>query len=133
MNRNVSWGLFVIRVGLAGVLLWFGVQEIFAPEAWIGYVPEWAITWSGVSAAAIVLLNGTLETIFGLLMLVGVFTRIVALIMGLHLILIAFSLGYNSIAVRDIGLAMAFLGIAVAGGGAFSMPSDFIFRHRRAL
>jgi uncharacterized membrane protein YphA (DoxX/SURF4 family) len=123
MDRNAAWGLFVIRIGLSGVLLWFGTREIFTPAEWIGYVPMWAVALSGVSAASIVLLNGILEIISGLLILLGVFTRLAALAMGLHLVLIAFSLGYNSIAVRDMGLAAAFFGIALAGGGAYSLTS----------
>lgn len=122
MPSNAPWGLFVIRVGLAGVLIWFGTQELFAPNDWIGYVPDWAIPLSPVSLPALVLINGSVEVVCGLLILLGVYTRIAALFMGLHLILIASSLGYNATAVRDWGLVLALLGIALAGGGT-SIPS----------
>ena len=68
-------------------------------------------------------MNAALEITGGMLILFGFFTRLAALVMGAHLALIALSLGHTEIAVRDWGLAFAFFGLALAGGGAFTLGS----------
>lgn len=121
MNYSSQRGLFVIRVGLAGVLLWFGSQQLLHISYWIGYVPEYAVSLSGLNPTTIVLFNGSAEVAFGVMLLLGLFTRISALVMGIHLALIALSLGVNEIGVRDWGLVAALFGIALAGPGEFSI------------
>lgn len=121
MMYSPRWGLFIARVGLAGVLLWFGSQQLMHTPNWSGYVPDYAAHLSGLSAATITLINGSVEIAFGLMMLAGFLTQISATIMGVHLVLIALSLGINELGVRDWGLAAAMFGIALAGPGAFSL------------
>ena len=115
----MSLGLLIIRSGLAGVLLWFGSQQLLSPSDWVGYVPAWASAISDVNT--VIFLNGSAEILCGLLMLTGFFVQIAALFMAIHLVLIASSLGYNSTAVRDWGLALSFLGLVFAGGGKYSL------------
>ena len=117
---SVGLGLLVIRVGLSGVLIWFGAQQLLSPQDWTGYIPEEILTLSHVGAQTWVLLNGSAEIALGTLLFLGVFVRVAALIMGLHLVMIAYSLGYNGVAVRDWGLAFALLGLALTGGGMLS-------------
>ena len=116
-----QWGLFVVRVGLAGVLLWFGSQQLLHTPNWSGYVPDYAVHLSGISATTITLWNGSIEIAFGLMLLAGFLTQISALVMGIHIAIIALSLGINELGVRDWGLAAALFGIALAGPGAWSV------------
>src|SRR3989338_4294481 len=53
--------------------------------------------------------------LFFLFLVLGVFTRFSALVLGLHLFGIAFSLGYNDIAVRDFSLALATMAVVFYG------------------
>ena len=84
------------------MFLWFGINQIFDPIAFIGYVPDFI---SSVYTA--VLFNGIFELIFGLMLLFGYHTKIASLVLGIHLFTITLSLGYNEIAVRDLGLTLA--------------------------
>ena len=126
----------MVRIAIALVFLWFGISQIADPESFLGYVPEWLyqqepqmmmhgfmqfIQKAPNFVYTIILLNGIFETIFGALLLVGYFTRIVAFLLALHLFGIAFSLGYNDIAVRDFGLALATLSLIFSGAGEFSL------------
>lgn len=122
--ERTSYGLLVIRIGLAGVLLWFGAQQLVDSVNWIGYVPEYATALSGFDARAIVFANGSVEIVSGLLLLVGFLTRIVAFVMFVHLATIALSLGVNELGVRDWGLAAAFLGLVFTGGGALALDKE---------
>ena len=75
-------------------------------------------------AYTLILLNGIFETIFGALLLMGYFTRIAAFLLALHLFSIAFSLGYNDIAIRDFGLALATASLIFSGAGEFSLDKN---------
>ncbi len=118
-----SYGLLIIRLGLSGVLLWFGAQQLIDPLSWVGYVPDIATTTLLVDAKTLVLMNGAAEVAFGLLLLLGLFTRISATVMGVHLALIALSLGLTAVGVRDWGLAFGFLGLALTGPGHWSLDN----------
>ena len=124
--QSIPWGLFVIRIGLAGVLLWFGTQQFIDPAYWSGYVPAWATALLPLPITGIVYMNAALEITGGMLILFGFFTRLAALVMGAHLALIALSLGPTEIAVRDWGLAFAFFGLTLAGGGSFMLERAFV-------
>ena len=65
---------------------------------------------------SIMLLNGIFEVVFGTLLVIGLFTRIVAFLFFLHTLVIMFSLGYNDISIRDFGLALASLSVYLYGG-----------------
>ena len=104
----------IIRIGLAIVFLWFSINQIIAPNDWISYLPSWTNNL-GITQTTFVLMNAIFELIFGTLLLLGVGTRIVALLLGLHLLGITMSVGYNEIGVRDFGLTIATIGIGIYG------------------
>ena len=103
----------LLRIAISLVFLWFGANQLINPENFIGYLPGFITTLD--SAKTAVILNGIFEAVFGLLLLLGIFTRPVALLLGLNLLAITFSLGYNEIAVRDFGLALACFAVALNG------------------
>jgi uncharacterized membrane protein YphA (DoxX/SURF4 family) len=118
------YGITIIRIGLAGVLLWFGAQQLMDTTSWTGYVPEMVVSMSGIPAKTLVLANGATEVAFGLMLLLGLFTRVAAFVMALHLAGIAFSLGVNAVAVRDWGLFAALLGLVFTGAGAWGLDRE---------
>ena len=104
----------IVRIALACVFLWFGFSQLRAPSEWIGFLPEFILDMP-FSPAYFILTNALIEVIFGFFLLAGILTRFSALILGLHLIGIAFSLGYGALAVRDLGLAIATLSVFING------------------
>ncbi len=121
MENLTPYGITVIRLGLSGVLVWFGMSQLMDAANWVGYVPEFIPALLGIPAVTLVIANGALEIACGILLFLGVFTRAVALVMGLHLVFIAASLGNTAVAVRDWGLAAAFMGLVLTGAGAWSV------------
>src|SRR5574342_1129191 len=120
MNKSAI-GLLLLRIGLGGVFLWFGTDKFIHPDIWVHYIPAWFPMLIPVSL--FVLLMGIAETLVGLLVLAGFYTRIAAGVAALMLIPILISLGYNEIGVRDFGLLMLALGIAFLGAGELSMDA----------
>ena len=110
----------VLRISLSLVFLWFGLTGVFNTEQFIGYVPEFAYSLP-ISVESIVILNGIFEIVLGTLLIIGLFTRIVAFILFLHTLIIMFLLGYNDVAVRDFGIAFATLAIAFNGADNWSL------------
>ncbi len=116
MNRfkMQTVGLFVLRIGLALVFLWFGTQQILHPDKWTALVPIWAHV-SFLTVKQLVLLNGVLEIVAAIFLILNFWTRIVALLLALHLFSTAFSFGLNPTGVRDFGLAMSTLALFFLG------------------
>lgn len=120
----------IVRIALALVFLWFGSQQLTNTSAWLSFVPDAAISSSGLSAATLVHFNGAFEIVFGLCLLAGFFTQVCALLLGLHLLVISLSLGTSAIAIRDYGLALATLSIFFYGMDRLGL--DYRFSRRQA-
>jgi len=109
MTRTHSFGITLLRLTLAFVFLWFGFSQISDAAMWTSFVPDWA---AGIaSAGTLVLLNGLVEIIAGAALAFGILSRWVGLLLGIHLFIIAVSMGLTAIGVRDIGLALATLSL----------------------
>lgn len=102
----------VLRVGIAILFLWFGMSQLLSPADWVSWLPAWSSAIP-LSQTQLVLLNGGFETVFGAFVALGLFVRISALLLALHLFLIAFEIGYSPIGVRDLSLAVSTLSLAL--------------------
>ena len=114
---RVQIGLLVLRLGLSSVFLWFGFSQLLDGINWVGWVPEWAVSFLHLPPAMIVLGNGLFEVVLGTLLALGLWTRFVALLLTLHLALITFDIGLTAIGVRDFGLTLATAALAFVGKG----------------
>ena len=139
IEKNKKYSTDIIRVALSIVFLWFGINQIINPESFLGYVPQWLYPHGSQmmhehplqfmhnipshSLHITIMANGIFETIFGILLVIGIFTRIAAFLLALHLFGIAFSLGYNDVAVRDFGLALATASLIFSGAGQLSLDN----------
>ena len=82
MKPRTEWGIFILRIGLAVLFLWFGFSQFLDQAAWTSWVPEWAMNLSGLEAEMIVLLNGGLEIALGVLLALGLYIRPAAVLLG---------------------------------------------------
>lgn len=117
----------VLRIGLGLVMIWFGLKQLTSPTEWIGYLPKW-IDILPISPENFVYLNGWFEIIFGILLVKGFHTRIVAGLLSLHLLGITFTVGYNEIGLRDFGLSVALFSIFLHGSSSWSLDEYFKLR-----
>jgi len=109
---NEKIGLLILRLGMAAVFLFFGFSQLFDGINWVGIVPEWAVNLVHLPPAMIVLGNGLFEVVFGTLLALGLFVRPIAVLLALHLLVIAAGFGLTPIGVRDFGLTLATLSLA---------------------
>ncbi len=126
INKPSTAPLAVIRTGLALVFLWFAVQQFLYTQMWISYIPDWVINLSKLDSTTLVHINGAFEFVFGMALLFGVCTRVSALLLGLHMAEIAYTVGYNAVGVRDFGLTIATIGIFLYGADQFCIDRLFV-------
>jgi uncharacterized membrane protein YphA (DoxX/SURF4 family) len=115
----------VLRLGLVALFLWFGFSQVTNPGDWISWVPTWVPTAAHMDARFIVLINGGFEVICGVLLLLGIYVRWVALLLALHLFAIAYEIGYNDIGVRDFCLAISCISLSLFGNDSWTLQRKF--------
>ena len=103
----------IMRLALSFVFLWFGISQLINTDYFMGYLPGFLLNTA--NPTLFVIFNGAAETILGILLAIGLFTRLVALLLALHLISIIISLGYNDIAIRDTGLMLVTVAQFIGG------------------
>jgi len=109
-----SYGTPVARIGIALVFLIFGIDQFIRPGAWFSYIPSGVLNY-GITEGSFILFNGLFDTLIGLFLLIGFFTRTASILAVLHLAGIIISMGYNDIAVRDFGLLIVALSVFLNG------------------
>ncbi len=120
LKSKKDYATALIRISLALVLLWFGIDQLRNPDYWVGFIPPWFGSLLPIEINTFIMHNGIIEVLLGLLLLVGFYTRVVAFIVFLHLLSIAVAVGYNDIAIRDLGLSMMALSLVFSGAGKLS-------------
>lgn len=121
VNRFKSYSPVVLRIGIALVFLWFGINQMIDVKSWVDFVPESVIKLSGLNVVTLVYLNGIFEIVFGTAMLFGYCTRLSALALAIHMFEITYIVGYDSIGVRDFGLSIATFVVFMNGMDIFSL------------
>ena len=118
--KNLTkYNVFVLRFALGLVVGWFGVNMFIAPEFWGQLIPGFVTAVIPVSTA--VMINGVIEITLSLALIFGVYTRIAAWILTLHIFGIIFILGYGPIAVRDFGLMLAAVALGLSEDNVWSL------------
>ncbi|MEK6945376.1 MAG: DoxX family membrane protein [Nanoarchaeota archaeon] len=110
-----------LRVAISAMFFWFGFSQIRNPDVWTGMIPNYVFSLLHLSPKTLVYFNGTFEVVFAFLLLLGLFTRFVSLILGLHLLHIVTILGYNELGVRDFTLALATIAVFLHGPDEFCL------------
>ncbi len=121
IDKYSKYAPVVLRYGIAIVFLWFGFSQIKNPAAWTRMMPEYVSAMLPFSANTLIYMNGIFEIVFAILLLLGLYTRVVSFLLGLHLLHIISILGYGAIAARDLALAIATFAITLNGADEFCL------------
>jgi uncharacterized membrane protein YphA (DoxX/SURF4 family) len=107
-------GVYILRLGLAIVFLYFGISQILDQSKWIYLVPDRFFIFyiNEVLKSKLVFINGIFDLIIALSLISGRFIRIFSILGFIHLLSITiFSLGFEPSGIRDLGLAFAMLSL----------------------
>ena len=104
----------IFSYALGFVVVWFGLNEILAPQEWVTFAPP--IFGTGTLALTLVVVHGIVLVSCALLLFFAVCRRIAAAVLVLVFVEVIVGLvtqtGLSDIAVRDIGLCGMALGLA---------------------
>lgn len=107
----------IVRYTAVALFMWFGIAQLTDAATWVGFLPEWT-GYFPIPGEMLVQLNGLGEVVLALALGVGVYTRVVAALLGVHLLGIALTAG-GAIGVRDAALAL------MTGALAFAPPDSW--------
>ncbi|MBS3169608.1 DoxX family protein [Candidatus Woesearchaeota archaeon] len=124
-ERLQQYAPFVARLGIGLVFFWFGMIQIFDGQSFLGYLPDFA-KLIPAQPLTIILFNGVFDTLVGAFLIVGFLTRITAAVAVFHLILVIIGLGYNDIAIRDLGLLIVSISIFLQGPDRGSFDTHYL-------
>ncbi len=117
MYQSLQVSQLSIRIGLAAVFLWFGVNKFIQPQSWVdAWMPQWAQHAAlavGMSATNAVFLLGIFEVLVAISLATGFFTRAFASAAAVFLLVVLVVSGLNGIVVRDIGLIAALVALVI--------------------
>jgi|SRR3989344_387551 len=125
-DKTRVYAPMLVRYATGLVFLLIGLDQLTKPDLWASYFPT-SLPF-GMSVANAVFYNGIFDTLIGILLIVGLLTRLFAAIAALHLIGVIYTLGYNDIAIRDIGIFLAALSVFFYGSDAWSIDRK-IWKH----
>ena len=121
MAQSLRSAHLLIRIGLAIVFLWFGIDKFINPTYWLNaWTPDIFVSLLAqlkLSGTDFIYLNGIFEILVGVSLVSGFFIKYFSAIAALFLIVVSvtvFSLThtFGEILVRDIGLVGALLALA---------------------
>lgn len=121
--NNMPRTLLLLRVSLAALFLWFGTQQWLYPDAWVSFLPAW-LGYLPVPANSFIMINGCAEIIGALALLLGVWVQPVSILLGLHLLGIAATMG-GAIGARDAALGLAAIALGLSPSDAYTIDAKF--------
>ncbi|MBI4441490.1 DoxX family protein [Candidatus Woesearchaeota archaeon] len=119
-----QYSTVILRVGLAFVFLWFGIDKFIHPLIWANWVPDWMAVLIPVPLSTFMIIQGVVEVVVGFLLLIGYQTRFAAFLAVVTILgaeLAMFGTGQIEIMVRDAGLLAASLSLVLTGSDCLSM------------
>ena len=132
LETHSHYGTFIARIGIAAVFLWFGLDKFIHTSNWIGWVPNWMQSAMPISITSFMYIQGVIETLTGILLLIGCWVRFAGLIGALTLIGVEVAMigtGQTEMMLRDAGLLAATLSLFLTGSDCLSI--DCILKRRK--
>ncbi|MBI2102804.1 DoxX family protein [Candidatus Woesearchaeota archaeon] len=125
LDRYQQYAPFITRIGIGVVFFWFGMIQIFNGQTFLGYLPGFT-KLIPLQPLTIIFLNGLFDTTVGLFLLAGFLTRLTSFVATLHLLFVIIGLGYNDIAIRDLGLLIICISIFCNGPDRWSFDAQYL-------
>jgi len=110
---------FLLRLGLGIIFFWFGITKFTNIESWYSFIPPWLESLLPISVNMFLYIQGAIETLIGLFLILGIFVRKSAFLAALILIVIIITVGFNDISLRDFGLLMIAISLMILGQGKY--------------
>ena len=108
MWQSLRISHMILRISLATVFLWFGIDKFFHPAYWISaWMPNFLINFGTafhISINSFVYSIGVVELLVGISLASNMFINFFAPIAAMFLIITSLSYGFNEILVGNLGI-----------------------------
>jgi len=115
MRGSIKYSYFFLRLALAVVFLWFGVDKLLHPAYWLtAWVNPRFVSIAEslkITQERLIYGAGVFEILTGLSLVSSVFVKVFSALAILYLAVILFIGGLTVISVRDASLALGFLAV----------------------
>ncbi|MBI4158198.1 MAG: DoxX family membrane protein [Candidatus Yanofskybacteria bacterium] len=115
MFQSLRYSNLFLRLGLATVFIWFGVDKFLHPEYWLSsWIPQSALLFAsrvGISGMDVVYASGVFELLVGTSVLSNIFIKIFSILAIVFLVTTLFIFGISEVLIRDMGLIGGFLAL----------------------
>ncbi|MBI2674345.1 MAG: DoxX family membrane protein [Candidatus Yanofskybacteria bacterium] len=115
MFQSLRYSNIFLRLGLAAVFIWFGVDKFLHPEYWLSsWIPQSSLLIAsriGISGMDVVYVSGVFELLVGASVLSNIFIKIFSVLALMFLVAILLTFGISEVIIRDVGLMGGFLAL----------------------
>ncbi len=115
MIQSLRYSNFVIRISLAIVFFWFGIDKFFHPDYWINaWVPQsvsFFLDNFKIRPTDFIYMSGVFEILVATSLIANMFTMFFSFVALIFLGGIMVFHGFSEVLVRDIGLMGSFLSL----------------------
>lgn len=116
MFRSFRYSQIVLRIILAVIFLWWGIDKFIHPDYWLNtWLPKSiSLFFSefGIQAIALIYFCAIFEIITAGSLLLDIFLNSFALLAAVYIAIIFVFHGFNIATIKDAGLISAFLALA---------------------
>ena len=121
MFTSSRYAYLALRLGLAAVFLWFGIDKMLHPTYWLNaWVPQGVqsfISSFNLGGTQFIYLNGIFEILVGLSLVTGVFTKIFSIAAVIFLASVLVFVGISEVTVRDFAMIGGFFAVILRPDG----------------
>lgn len=115
MFQSLRYSNLILRLGLAVVFFWFGIDKFFHPDYWVNaWVPQSISLFAAnfkIRPIDIIYISGVFEVLVGTSLVTNIFIAFFSSFAILFLGSIMLFNGFSEILIRDIGLMGALLSL----------------------
>jgi len=115
MFTSAKYSFWFLKIGLAAVFIWFGIDKFIHPTYWVNaWVPGGFLAFLAklsLDGTQFMFLMGIFEVLVGISLLTGVLTKLFSFLTIVFLVSVFFTAPINEVIIRDIGLIGGFLAI----------------------
>lgn len=115
MFQSLKYSNLVLRISLAIVFFWFGIDKFFHPDYWVNaWIPQTVVLLVEsfrLRPVDVIYISGVFEILVATSLVTNIFVPTFSLLAILFLAGIMFFLGFSEVLMRDVGLMGAFLSL----------------------
>mgnify|MGYP006329629961 CR=1 FL=1 len=112
VQKYINDPSFLLRLGPALVMLFFGIDQFRNPGNWLQYVPSWAVNMTGISPYTILRLHSIVNIVLGILLFTYRSKAVVWVVFFWFLSILPFAfMGDWTVGLRDTAITLGLLAL----------------------